>query len=301
MLDFNIKVEDSLKLLKHEKNYPTYAKDKKVFALPAISIEKDGLKVGDNSFSMTIPNAEVSIDYHRGIRKRIDIIRCLGRIMYFTLKLDGDKYVPSRYEVQSDVLKSLEETPLGTVLDGRIWSHGDNGDYVDLGNGVLALLPLEYMTADFTERHDTRYAIDQKIKCVLHSTSNGKLKVNTVPLYGTFEENAANFKEHNAYIGIVRSSIPSGTFISLAPNFIGLTKKPTPDLKKGDYVSVYIKEIDTERARVVVAPMNKSEAPAPTFGYIGDVQNMKRITKWTYSPNGPKNKNFVYEEDKSDD
>lgn len=297
MMDFtNISVENSFALLKQQRHYATYVEDKRVFALPAIESTGCQLVVGDSTFNLTIPTAEVSINYHSGNIKPIEAMKCVGSVVYFRLIESEGNIIPSRYSVQQEVFDELMATPCGTVLTGRVWSHSTMGDFVDIGAGVLALLPLCLMTVARTSPDYARYEVGEEIKCVLHNKNNNRFVVNSIPLYGTYAENMEYFKVGGTYVGTVSSTMEDGTFVELAPNFVGLTAGPVDGAKIGDSIVVCIRHINSERGKIKLDFLNFSETPASYWPYIGDVQNQKHITRWEYNPTSPKPKVFEYEE-----
>lgn len=298
MLDFiNVTVEDSLRLLKQVKNYPTYVEEQRVFALPAIQSTENGLLVGSQDWTTTIPKDEFSISFHNGKQKPIELMRCVGNIVYASLVQNGDGFVLSRYAVQKCVHDELMQLPLGTVLTGHIWAHSAMGYFVDLGAGVFALLPFSLIATGRTSGTMDRFTPKQEIKCILHNNASDRFTVNTMPLYGTFAENAALFTENNAYIGTVGSTIEGGTFVELTPNFVGLTSSAIPGAKEGDSVAVRINFISQERNKIHLDFLNYADTAAPTHSYLGDVQNKERITHWEYNPCSNKSKVFDYGEE----
>lgn len=296
----NISVEESFALLKQQKRYTTFVEEKRIFALPALESTGCRLVIGDPSFTLTVPVSEVSINYHNGNVKPIEAMKCVGSIVYFTLIEKDGKIVPSHYEVQKMVFDEIMSKPLGTVLTGRIWSHSHMGDFVDIGAGVLALLPLCLMTVARTLPDQVRFDVGEEVKCILHSKDNNRFVVNTMPMFGTYAENAEYFQTNGTYVGVVSSTMDDGTFVELAPNFVGLTSSPIEDARIGDSVVVCVRHINPERGKVKLDFVNYSETAAPLWSYTGNVHKQERITHWDYNPLGPKPKSFTYEDENNE-
>ena len=105
-------------------------------------------------------------------------------------------------------------------------------------------------------------------------------------LFGTWEENAANFEAGQTVSGIIRSIENYGIFVELAPNLAGLAEIKE-GVKIGQSCAVYIKSMMPEKMKIKLVIIdsydldNTSKKPK----YFIDTQNIKHIDYWRYSPN----------------
>lgn len=297
MLDFlNVKVGDSRELLKHVENYRLYAENETVFVLPATAFKDDKLYL-DYTDLPPVEDEHLSIAFHNGKGKVVEIMKTVGTNVYFTLiRKDNGVYVPSRYTVQQRVHDEIMSLPLGTILEGQAWSSNPNvGEFIDIGAGVLALCPYNLLSVSRTPNCCKRFYKGEKVYAILHSKENNRFTCSMLPLFGTFQDNADRFTVGGTHIGVVTSNSNIGTFVELAPNLVGLTPAPIPNVECGDHVVVYIHSIAPETGKVKLDFIDKSDvAVEPCTSFYTDLVNAGSVGRWDYNPVGTKTKTFDY-------
>jgi len=177
----------------------------------------------------------------------------------------------------------LKHTVPGTVLSCRVVRLEPFGAFLDIGCGIIAMLPIEHISiARISHPHD-RFREGQKILCVVHSIDRERRRITMShrELLGTWMENASRFHVGETVCGIVRSIQDYGTFIELTPNLSGLADNKN-NLSPGDNVSVFIKNIRPESMKVKLQVIEKLPCaePAPLQYQITD----GRLEHWVYSP-----------------
>ena len=177
-------------------------------------------------------------------------------------------------------LKHLEP---GMVLSCRVIRLESFGVFLDIGCGVIAMLPIEHISISRISHPADRFQEGQKILAVVHSVDHERRRITMShrELLGTWMENASRFHIGETVCGIVRSVLDYGTFIELMPNLSGLADNK-PDLAPGDNVSVFIKNIRPESMKVKLQIIDKLPPgdPAPLHYQITD----GKLEHWIYSP-----------------
>ena len=110
----------------------------------------------------------------------------------------------------------------------------------------------------------------------------GQIHLTGRELLGTWEENAALFRPGQTVPAVVRSVMPYGLFIELAPNLSGLAE-PQDGLAPGDAVSVYIRSIQADRHKIKLTVLEQlpSGATVPPYRYF---ISSGHIDRWEYYP-----------------
>lgn len=234
---------------------------------------------------------EVLSPWISGSERDISVLSRVGKVTCFTVKsitADG-KGTPvallSRREVQEQALDFFLEALLpGTVLTCRVTHLASFGAFLDIGCGVVAMLPIERISISRIRHPGDRFQPGQKILAAVLSVDRERRRFTMThrELLGTWMENASWFQPGETVPGIVRSVQPYGSFIELAPNLSGLADT-REDLAPGDRVSVYIKSIRPERMKIKLQVIEKlpPDAALPPLRYqITD----GRLEHWVYSP-----------------
>ena len=94
----------------------------------------------------------------------------------------------------------------GTVLLGRVVRMEPFGAFVDIGRGIVALLPTEYISAARIPHPSCRFREGQRILAVLRSADDAARRITLThrELLGTWLENASRFAVGETVPGIVR-------------------------------------------------------------------------------------------------
>ena len=180
----------------------------------------------------------------------------------------------------------LEHLRPGTVVSGRVTRLESFGAFVDIGCGIVAMLPIEHISVSRISHPSQRFREGQKILAAILTLDRERRRITLThrELLGTWMENASRFRPGEAVGGIVRSVKPYGSFIELAPNLSGLADN-REDLAAGDAVSVFIRSIRPERMKIklqVIEKLPPVEGPAPLTYQITAGQ----LERWVYSPPG---------------
>lgn len=171
----------------------------------------------------------------------------------------------------------------GTVLTGRVTRLESFGAFVDVGCGIVAMLPIEHISVSRISHPKDRFQDGQKILTAVWSLDREARRITLThrELLGTWMENASRFRPGETVRGVVRTVKDYGSFIELAPNLSGLADAKER-LAPGDGVSVYIKSIRPERMKIKLQVIEKLP-PAPAEPIHYQVTDGK-LEHWVYSP-----------------
>ena len=178
-------------------------------------------------------------------------------------------------------LKELREGMLLTCRATRLESFGV---FADIGCGIIAMLPIEYISVSRIRHPKERFSPGQQFTAVVRSfdRQNRRITLTHRELLGTWLENASRFRCGETVPGIVRSVKEYGSFIELSPNLSGLADTREA-LSPGDGVSVYIKSIRPDRMKIklqLIERLPEPIRPEPLRYQITD----GRLERWVYSP-----------------
>lgn len=177
----------------------------------------------------------------------------------------------------------LDHLEPGTVLTGRVTRLESFGAFVDVGCGIVAMLPIEHISVSRISHPKDRFQEGQKILTAVWSLDREARRITLThrELLGTWMENASRFRPGETVRGVVRTVKDYGSFIELAPNLSGLADA-RERLNPGDGVSVYIKSIRPERMKIKLQVIEKlpPAPPEPLHYQVTD----GRLEHWVYSP-----------------
>ena len=237
-----------------------------------------------------VPREEAVAPWISGADRDIAVLSRVGKPTCFTvtaLEADG-KGAPvallSRRAAQEQAMACfLDHLEPGTVLTGRVTRLETFGAFVDVGCGIVAMLPIEHISVSRIAHPRDRFQEGQKILTAVWSLDREARRITLThrELLGTWMENASRFRPGETVRGVVRTVKDYGSFIELAPNLSGLADA-RERLSPGDGVSVYIKSIRPERMKIKLQVIEKlPPAPAEPIHYqVTD----GRLERWTYSP-----------------
>ena len=180
----------------------------------------------------------------------------------------------------------LEQLVPGMVLTCRVARLESFGAFLDIGCGIIAMLPIEHISVSRISHPRERFREGQKILAAVWSIDreNRRITMTHRELLGTWMENASRFQAGETVRGTVRSIKEYGSFIELAPNLSGLADT-REGLLPGDGVSVFIKSIRPERMKIklhIIEKLPPAEGPEPLRYQITD----GTLEHWVYSPPG---------------
>lgn len=237
-----------------------------------------------------IPREEAVAPWISGAERDIAVLSRVGKPTCFTVTaLEADeKGAPaallSRRAAQERAMAYLlEHLEPGTVLTGRVTRLESFGAFVDVGCGIVAMLPIEHISVSRISHPKDRFQEGQKILTAVWSLDREARRITLThrELLGTWMDNASRFCPGETVKGVVRTVKDYGSFIELTPNLSGLADA-RERLAPGDEVSVYIKSIRPERMKIKLQVIEKlPPAPAEPLRYqITD----GRLEHWVYSP-----------------
>lgn len=250
----------------------------------ALHIDLDGIPG-------VISRPEAIAPWINGAGRDIAVLSRVGKLACFkvvSLRADekgAPEAVLSRRAAQEAAMDFfLEHLEPGTVLTCRVTRLEPYGAFVDIGCGIIAILPIELMSVSRIGHPGARLREGQKILAAVRSfdRENRRITMTMRELLGTWMENASRFAPGETVRGTVRSVKDYGSFIELTPNLSGLADAR---LSPGDEVSVFIKSIRPERMKIklqVIEKLPPREDPEPLRYQITD----GRLDRWTYSPPG---------------
>ena len=226
-----------------------------------------------------------------GAGREISVLSRVGRPVQFVITgvtVDGGGKPLlhlSRRAAQEKLLVHLaEDCPPGTVLRGRVTHLASFGAFVDVGCGVVALLPKAGLSAVRVHHPACRHSEGQRNLAAVQSfdRDTGRLKRPHKELLGTWLENAAACAPGETVTGVVRSVRDYGVFVELTPNLVGLAE-PKDGIQEDDGVAVYIKSILPQQKKIKLQILQRLEenAPPPPIRYFltGEVP-----ANWSYDP-----------------
>ncbi len=220
----------------------------------------------------------------------IAVLTRVGRATCFVIqdictdyKTGAETFILSRTEAQN-ICKTeyLDKLNAGDILPCTVTHIEAFGAFCDIGCGISALLPIDCMSVSRISSPYDRLNIGQEIFCVIKNRDpQGRFVLSMRELLGTWAENAAKFCVGETVVGIVRSIESYGTFIELAPNLAGLAES-SAELRAGQSVSVYIKNILSDKMKIKLVIVNKHLGQGIRF----DLQyflTQGHLERWVYS------------------
>ena len=243
------------------------------------------------SVSARIPKEEVTAPWISGADRDIAVLSRVGKVVCFTVDAvtadakGAPQAVLSRRKAQEAAMEEmLRELKSGSVVAGRVVRTEPFGAFVDIGRGIVALLPTEYISAARIRHPNQRFRVGQKILASVKSFDRNAKRITLThkELLGTWLENASRFSVGDTVRGTVRGVMDYGCFVELAPNLSGLTDR-REDLREGDAVSVTLRSIRPERMKIklqVIEVLPETAEPKPPVYQITDGV----LDRWVYSP-----------------
>lgn len=237
-----------------------------------------------------IPRQEAVAPWISGAERDIAVLSRVGKPTCFTVTaVEADeKGAPvarlSRRAAQERAMDYfLQRLEPGSVLTGRVTRLESFGAFVDVGCGIVAMLPIKHISVSRINHPKDRFQVGQKILAAVWAVDREAKRITLThrELLGTWLENASRFRPGETVRGVVRTVKDYGSFIELTPNLSGLADA-RERLSPGDGVSVYIKSIRPERMKIKLQVIEKlPPAPAGPFHYqITD----GKLDRWVYSP-----------------
>lgn len=234
-----------------------------------------------------IPREETALGVAEGRAKEFAILSRVGKPVCFQV-LAFDSHgtaILSRRAAQAEA-KDYFLTALrpGQILPAVIQNPAEFGAFCDIGCGFPALMRIDRCCISRLCTTAERFHTGQAIYAAVLSIDQqaGQIHLTGRELLGTWEENAAKFHAGQTVTGIVRSVMPYGLFVELAPNLSGLADT-VPCIQAGDSVSVFIRSILPEKHKIKlnileVLPTQPSRREPEYFITSGTLE------RWEYYP-----------------
>ena len=240
------------------------------------------------SFKGLIPRAECAMGIAEGTTREVAILSRVGKPVSFVLDeiaAAGSEmqFIGSRRKAQQAAQDMLLETVVpGMVLQAVVTHLEPFGTFVDLGCGVISMIPIEHSSFSRIAHPKDRFFVGQQIFVLVTGVEEDlkRFTLSHKELLGTWAENAVLFSAGEAVTGYVRSVMSYGVFIELAPNLTGLSDV-CHDLREGERVSAYIKTILPETRKVklrIIEVLPKLAAPPPLRYFVSGGM----VDEWSY-------------------
>ena len=267
----------------------TAAKTKDIICAKPLVYEKGvGLHFNLSGYKAIMPVKETAYTPDGSDIKEAAIITRVNKNVCFTVKDikstdTGTVIYLSRKEIQRIAYKEyISKLRPGDVIPCCVTHVDSFGVFCDIGCGITALMPIDFMSVSRINSPSDRFYAGQNIyACVKSVDDAGRIVLTHKELLGTWLENARLFKPQSVTTGIVRSIEDYGVFIELMPNLAGLAES-CDGIKNGDVVNVYIKSILPDKMKVKLVIISKAETSMPSKNikyFISD----GHIDFWRYS------------------
>ncbi len=246
------------------------------------------LIVDMGEFTGVIPREECAVGIAEGTVRDIAILSRVNKAVSFSVVgfeegADGTlrPLLSRRKAQQRCIAEYLSLLHPGDVIPARVTHLEPFGAFVDIGCGVVSLIPIDAISVSRISHPRDRFQVGQDIYAVVRSIEGGRITLSHRELLGTWLENAALFEPGQTVGGIVRSVEEYGIFVELTPNLAGLAER-REDVVPGQQASVYIKNILPEKMKiklVLIDSFGISRVPQPLRYY----QTSGHIDRWIYS------------------
>jgi len=239
-------------------------------AKPLVYEKGVGLHFNLGGFKAVMPVNETAFSPSDVTVKEAAIITRVNKNVCFVVSdikntATGTVIYLSRKEVQKKAYNNyVAKLQPGDVIPCCVTHVDSFGVFCDIGCGITALMPIDFMSVSRINSPADRFYAGQNIfACVKNVDGNGRIVLTHKELLGTWLENAQLFKPQSVATGIVRSIEEYGIFIELMPNLAGLAES-CEGIKIGDAVNVYIKSILPEKMKVKLVIISKAENSMPS-------------------------------------
>lgn len=172
----------------------------------------------------------------------------------------------------------------GDIIDAKIVKIEKYGVFCDIGCGIVALLPTNYISVTHIVDPKELLSSVKKLKVVVRQIQeDGKIQLTHKELLGTWDEEISKFKEGQTVCGAIISIKEYGVFVRISQNLSGLANIPTDmEVKPGDIVSVHISNITRENMKVKLHIIDKISNNSEQLSFKYYVEE-PHIDKWVYT------------------
>ncbi|MBR6514293.1 MAG: S1 RNA-binding domain-containing protein [Clostridia bacterium] len=224
--------------------------------------------------------------------KDIAVITRVGKPVCFKILniIYNDRSEPvailSRRAAQLDCFNNyLGDLIPGDVVPSRVTHMEHFGAFVDVGCGIVSLLPIDAISVSRISHPCDRFEVGMYINTVIKSIdyNTSRIYVSHKELLGTWEQNAKRFAVGQTVAGIVRSIEDYGIFVELAPNLAGLAEYRS-GVEVGKGASVYIKNIFADRMKIKLVLIDTCDVKIARNVTDYYTDGLTHIDNWRYSP-----------------
>lgn len=215
------------------------------------------------------------------------VVSKIGKVIYCVVEsvdISTNEVVLNRKRLQ----KYYKETVLnnlnsGTVLETQVLSVAPFGVFVDLGLGIIGMLPLADISITRIVNPKDIFKTGDNITVVYKGLGEKGYIVSHKELLGTWKENLKDYNIGDYFQGVIREIKPYGLFIEITPNLSGLADYPEDlEVHLGDTVCVYLKSINEEKLKVKLQIISISSSPYKVkYKYLIKEEVIK---EWVYTP-----------------
>ncbi|MEG0913866.1 MAG: S1 RNA-binding domain-containing protein [Oscillospiraceae bacterium] len=249
------------------------------------------LVVNLGSVKGVIPYYECALGLDDGTARDISVISRVGKpVCFIVTGFDYDSCgnriaILSRRFVQQQCLENyISALRIGDIIDCKVTHLESFGCFCDVGCGISALLPIDYISVSRISHPRERIYVGMDLKCAIKSIDeHGRLLLTHKELLGSWEENSALFKPGETVFGMVRSIEDYGVFVELTPNLAGLAE-PCDKARLSCGASVYIKSIIPERMKIKLIIIDCFEPETHSIANFSYFFNQSHIDEFQYSP-----------------
>lgn len=264
--------------------------DRRILEARAIICDADhNLIVDLGCMKGIIPREEGALGIKEGTVKDIAVISRVNRPVCFMVEsIDTDAHgnpiarLSRRRAQERCVDEKLSKLKIGDITHGRVTHLESFGAFVDVGCGVIALMPIDSISVSRIDHPSQRFSVGMDIRAIIKNLDNGRISLSHKELLGSWEENVRDFSPGETVAGIIRSVEDYGAFVELTPNLAGLAELKE-GIKAGQQASVYIKNIIPERMKIKLIIIDSFDSPEkiqpPKYYFFGD-----HLDRFLYSP-----------------
>ncbi|MBR5520628.1 MAG: 30S ribosomal protein S1 [Oscillospiraceae bacterium] len=259
----------------------------------ALIYEKgSGLHFNIGNYKAIMPREEVAYSPHLSYIKEAAIITRINKKVAFKItdiyQQNGlTTIIVSRKKLQQQVYDEyISQLQPGDVIPCTVTHVDSFGVFCDIGYGVTALLPIDFISVSRINSPADRFFAGQNIYCCIKNIgTDGKIVLSHKELLGNWLENAQMFTPQTTVTGVVRSVESYGVFVELSPNLAGLAE-PCEGVEIGDYVKVFIKSILPDKMKIKLVIVDISDSlhemnNIPYFITSGHIDHWDYSTKYS--------------------
>ena len=285
-----IKTEENMRFLQSASSLLCAAAEGTVLEAPAILCDREhNLTVELGCMKGIIKREEGAIGIFEGTTRDIAVISRVGKPVCFkVLSIENDE-TGRTYALLSRRAAQLEcrdyilnNVFCGDIISAKVTHIESFGAFCDIGCGNIALLPIDSISVSRISNPADRFSVGDNIRAIVKNIADdGKITLTHKELLGTWEQNALGFAQGQTVTGTVRSVEDYGVFVELTPNLAGLAETG-PQVRPGDGVCVYIKNILPEKMKIKLIIIDKLDGLPPQK--IKYFFNGNHISRFDYSP-----------------